>query len=241
MSLKKIIKMFEKGNVCVVGLKGTGKDMLFANVAVRRNKPYISNTPYSDKCIPFDYRDTLALNGNSCREFIQGNIIPFDFPHEDGTDIYLADCGVYFPSQEQPFLDKNYKGIPLYMALSRHLAAASVHTNCQNLERIWGKIREQSDTYILCKWCKVIFGFTIQMVWIYDRAESCQLRVPPCPYRAPLICPKESRQLWEMKKLDYRVAHGSIKPMLLLYRNKSNYDTRIFKTILKKGGNPNET
>lgn len=233
MNLKKIIKLFEKGNCCVVGLKGTGKDMLFANVAVRRKVPYISNTNYGADYIPFDYRETLALNGNSCREFIQGNITPYVFPFPDGTDIYLADCGVYFPSQEQPFLDKNYKGIPLFMALSRHLSNSSVHVNCQNLERIWGKIREMSDTYIMCKWCKVIFGFTIQLVWIYERAESCQLRVPPCPYKPPLFCPREAREMWKMKMLEYRVSHGDVRPMLLIYRNKSNYNTRIFKEILE--------
>lgn len=232
MNLKKIIKLFEKGNVCVVGLKGTGKDMLFSNVAVRRKKPYISNTDYGGEYIPFDYRETLSLNGNSCREFIQGEIKPYTFPYPDGTDVYIADCGVYFPSQEQPFLDKNYKGAPLYMALSRHLAKASVHANCQNLDRIWTKIKEMSDTYILCKWCKVIFGVTFQLVWIYDRAESCQLRVPPCPYKPPIFCPRESRELWKMKILDYKVAHGDIKPLLLIYKNKSNYDTRVFKSIL---------
>lgn len=47
MRLKKIIKMFEKGNVCVCGLKGSGKDMLFANVVNRRMKPYVSNTEYA--------------------------------------------------------------------------------------------------------------------------------------------------------------------------------------------------
>lgn len=232
MPLKKIIKLFEKGNVCVVGLKGTGKDMLFANVAVRRMKPYISNTDYGGQYIPFDYRETLALNGNSCREFIQGEIKSYTFPFPDGTDIYLADTGVYFPSQEQPFLDKNFKGIPLFMALSRHLSQSSVHCNCQNLDRIWTKIKEMSDTYILCKWCKVILGVTFQLVWVYDRAESCQLRVPPCPYKPPIFCPRESRELWKMKILDYKVAHGDIKPLLLIYKNKSNYDTRVFKSIL---------
>ena len=49
MRLKKIIKMFEKGNVCVCGLKGSGKDMLFANVVNRRMKPYVSNTEYAPR------------------------------------------------------------------------------------------------------------------------------------------------------------------------------------------------
>lgn len=241
IGLNSIIKLFQKGNCCVVGLRGTGKDMLFANVAVRRKIAYISNTDYGGDCIPFDYKSTLALNGNSYRDFIRGEVKPYSFPFEDGTDIYLADAGVYFPSQECSFLDRDYKGIPLYMALSRHLGQSNVHVNVQNLERCWTKIREQSDTYIRCLWCKVIFGFVVQAVLVYERADACQMRVPPCPYKPPLFCPREARELWRMKVLDYRVQHGDIKPKLLIYRNKSKYNTRIFKQILEGGQHEENT
>lgn len=40
MSLRKIIKLFDKGNVMVCGLRGDGKDMLMSNVVQRRKKPY---------------------------------------------------------------------------------------------------------------------------------------------------------------------------------------------------------
>lgn len=233
IGLNAIIKAFKKGNCCVVGLRGTGKDMLFANVAVRREVPYISNTDYGGNYNTFNYEETLALNGNSYRDFIKGDIKPYTFPYPDGTDIYLADAGVYFPSQECSFLDRDYKGIPLFMALSRHLGQCNVHVNVQNLERCWTKIREQSDTYIRCLWCKVILGYVFQVVLIYERADACQLRVPPCPYKPPLFCPKEARELWRMKVLDYRVQHGDITPKLLIYRNKSTYNTRIFKQILE--------
>ena len=41
-------KMFSQGNVCVTGLRGTGKDMLMSNVISSRKLPYISNMDY--KC-----------------------------------------------------------------------------------------------------------------------------------------------------------------------------------------------
>lgn len=235
MNLRKIIKLFENGNVCVCGLKGTGKDMLFSNVAFRRKLPYISNTDYGGDYIPFDYSTTLAIGGNSHRDFIQGKIKPYEYPYPDKTDIYLADAGVYFPSQECSFLDRDYKGIPLFCALSRHLGECSVHVNVQNLERCYTKIREHSDTYISCQWCKVFFGLVFQLVYIYERGESCQLRVPPCPYHPPLFCPREARELWKMKRLEYQVAHGKVTPLLLIYRNLSKYDTRAFKTMLAGG------
>ena len=53
MNMRKIVKLFEQGNVCVVGLRGCGKDMLFANVIARRRQPYVSNTDYHCKKSPF--------------------------------------------------------------------------------------------------------------------------------------------------------------------------------------------
>lgn len=234
-TLTPIIKLFENGNVCVCGLKGTGKDMLFANVACRRGKEYISNTDYGGDFIPFDYASTLALNGNTFRQFIKGELHPYTHPYKDGTDIYLADVGVYFPAQECSFLDRDYKGIPLYMALSRHINNSSVHINVQNLSRAWTKIKEMSDTFIRCLSCRVLGNIVIQKVIVYERLESCDLRVPPCPYKVPLFGKRDIKEMYRMKLLDYEVAHGAIKPLLLIYKNLSNYDTRIFKKMLQEG------
>ena len=42
MLFSSVIRLFKRGNVCVTGLRGTGKDLLMSNVVVRRKKPYIS-------------------------------------------------------------------------------------------------------------------------------------------------------------------------------------------------------
>lgn len=236
MNINKIIKLFRDGNVCVTGLRGTGKDMLMANVAVRRNIPYLSNVSYDTNALPLKHSD-LSLGGNSFKNLYEGTVIPYDVAYPDGTDVYISDVGVYYPSQECSYLDRNCKGLPLYMALSRHLLQGNVHLNVQNLERAWTKIREQSDTYIRCEWCKVIGKLVMQVVTIYERPDSCQLRVPPNPYRPPLFCGREARAMWDIKALDYRVQHGEIHRYLLIYFNRSTYDTRIFKKILKGGSN----
>ena len=49
MGIRKIIKLFENGNVNVTGLRGTGKDVLFSNVIARRKSKYISNVDYNCK------------------------------------------------------------------------------------------------------------------------------------------------------------------------------------------------
>ena len=231
MSLKKITKLFKLGNVSVCGLRGTGKDMLFANVVMRRGKPYISNTNYGGKWIPFD-PDALNCR-NTWRNFITGKLNHYDYPYEDGVDFYLADGGVYMPSQHQGELVKEYGHIPIYMAISRHLGDCNFHYNVQNLNRMWDKIREQSDIYIRCIWCKAFFGkFVLQKVVIYEKYESAVNRVPPFRLRRPFFN-KDRMQVWDIQKQNYDIAHGSVKSRILIYWNRSKYNTRIFKEMLE--------
>ena len=228
--MRKIIKLFEEGNVSVCGLRGKGKDMLFANVVMRRKKPYISNTNYGGEYIPFE-PDVLNCR-NTYRNFLTGKINRYEYPFDDGVDIYIADGGVYMPSQYQGELCKEYGHIPVYMAISRHLGDCNFHYNVQNLNRMWDKIREQSDTYIRCVGCKVLFGkIVLQKVIIYEKYESAVNRVPPFRLRRPLINPTRL-QAWEIQKQSYEISHGSVKPRFLLYINRSKYNTRIFKEML---------
>lgn len=238
MSLKKIIKMYERSSVSVCGMKGRGKDMLTANVVARRKKPYISNIDYGGNFIPFDYKD-IAL-GSTYKDLISGNVKPYIFPYNDGTDIYLSDCGIYFPSQYCNELNRDFKDLPTFIALSRQLGLCSVNTNCQNLNRVWDKIREMSDAYIYCNWCKVLFGkLVIQKVTIYDKYESALNRVKPNRIK---IYP------WDIANYDVRTRkqmyidtfannHGDVKSKLLIYINKSNYDTRHFKGVFSNEKN----
>lgn len=230
--MKKIIKLFRSGNVCVCGLRGRGKDMLFANVAVRRGLPYVSNTDYGGDCIPFQPLD-FACGGNTYDDFIRGTVKPYTYPYEDGTDIYVADAGIYFPSQYCGDLNKKYGYLSTFMALSRQLGQCNFHVNVQNLNRVWDKIREQSDIYIMCNWCKVLFGrYVLQKVTVYEKYESAVDRVPP--YRRPRVRLNNDRKLnLEMERQRYRTTYGEIKPRMLFYRNLSTYDTRVFKSILE--------
>lgn len=241
MMFGKVVKMFDKGNVSVSGLRGCGKDMLTANVVVRRKLPYISNVYYGGGnfadggCyIPLNFED-ISCGHNTYRDFISGDPHYYKFPYPDGTDVYLSDVGVYFPSQYCNELNRDYKFIPVYMALSRHLAAGNVHFNVQNLNRAWDKIREQSDQYILCRWCHVLFGkIVIQKIRIYELYDSCLRRVPPFRLPRPLLSPARTDQ-WRQEKERYEQSFGAVREALLIYINKSTYDTRIFKHILEGG------
>ena len=229
--MRKIIKLFEQGNVSVCGLRGKGKDMLMANVVIRRDKPYVSNTNYGGKFIRFEPQ--LLNCQNTWRNFMTGNLRHYVYPYEDGVDIYLGDGGVYMPSQYQGELCKEYGHVPIYMAISRHLGDCNFHFNVQNLNRMWDKIREQSDLYIRCVGCKVLFKkLVFQRVIIYEKYESAVNRVPPFWLRRPWLNP-DRMQTWEIQRQNYMIAHGSVKPRILIYINKSNYNTRIFKEMLE--------
>lgn len=231
MNIKRIIRLFDEGNVCVCGLRGRGKDMLLANVVMRRKKPYVSNVDYGGVHYNFDPREFLC-GGNTYRNFIFGPINHYEYPYPDETDIYISDAGIYFPSQYCGELNRDYGHMATFMALSRHLGDCNVHFNVQNLNRVWDKIREQSDTYIMCNGCKVIFGIVFQRVTIYEMSESAVKRVPPFRVRRPLINPNRI-QTWELAKQSYEISHGRIQRRLLIYKNRSTYNTRIFKEVLE--------
>lgn len=234
IGLKKIIKLFEDGNVCVTGLRGKGKDMLMANVVARRRVPYVSNIDYTPDYIPFDPND-FNCGKNDFNNFIKNDIKKYVFPYDDGTDIYISDAGVYFPSQYCSLLDRDYKYFPTFFALSRQIAEANVHVNVQNLNRCWTKLTEQSDTYIRCIWCKVICGYVFQLVILYDLYDSCVQRVKPFCISYPLLGSREMRLEVDMERERYEQKFGKVQKKLLIYKNKSTYNTREFKNKLENG------
>lgn len=236
MRLKKIIKMFENGNVCVCGMRGRGKDLLFGNVIKRRSLPYVSNLNYTEDANynELDY-DEIDMGKNTYKNFIENDLKFYEYLYPMGSDIYISDVGVYFPSQYCNELNRDYKYIPIYQALSRQVSHNNVHINVQNLNRAWDKLREQSDTYIYCNKCWYIKGFVFQIVTIYDKYDSCCQRVKPCRISVPLFADKLTKQNAQIYRDNFFNQHGNVKRRFLLYRNKSKHDTFKFEKKLKEG------
>lgn len=228
----KIVKLFDEGNVTVTGLRGRGKDMLFCVVVNSRKKDYISNVRYSSpnkkfKWIEFDPKD-WDLNGNTYENFINSDLNFFDYKYTDGTDYYISDCGVYFPSQYQSELVKKYKSAPLFQALSRHLGKCNIHANAQRIGRIWDKIREQSDIYIGLKCCKCFFGFTFLSGNIYQTEEACNKLLTQPKFSLFGKSKNEQRVVFE-------TVNGKIEHFWFVTRIPYKYDDRRFKTLLLGG------
>ena len=234
MRIKRIVKLFKKGNVCVTGLRGRGKDVLFGNVIARRKKPYISNLNYGGAFFSLDLQK-LNLGTNNYRNFISNNIKQYKFPYPLGADVYISDAGVYFPAQHVNDLNREFDSLASYQALSRQVSHNNVHINAQNLNRVWDKIREQSDVYICCNWCFVFLGFVFQSVTLYDKYQSAVDRVKPCRVRVPLFN-KEAKVSAIVYRDDFFNKHGKVRKKFLFYRNKSKHDSYYFQRLLSKGG-----
>ena len=142
-----LVKEFDRCNVMVFGKKGSGKDVLFAHVIALRGEKHYSNIPYDENTEVIELRE-IAAGNNTFEDCINGTIKKFSPRFEEGCDIYISDAGIYFPNTMYGKLDELYPSLPIFMALSRHLYANNVHTNCQALGRPWKKIREQADSYI---------------------------------------------------------------------------------------------
>lgn len=237
MTVRGIAKIYSKGSVCLTGNRGAGKDMLQANVIARRKLPYVSNFDYKCKTAqyyPLDFNE-LKCGGNTYVDLINGTVKKFRYAYPERADIYISDGGVYLPAQYCNELNRDYKTLPTFFSLSRHICNASVHANTQHLARLWDKLREQlADTYIRCNWCKVFFRgkLVIQKVTIYDKYQSCLDRVKPYRDTRPLFAHGESKATYSVNRENYRVAHGEVKSKILIYINKSNYNTRFFKELL---------
>jgi hypothetical protein len=248
MNLNKIIRLYKRGNVTVCGLRGTGKDMLQGNVIVRRAVPYISNINYTgDKTCklkngdvvkmfqPLEF-DKLDCGKNNFVNWLSGKPNRYIFPYIEGSDVYLSDAGIYLPAQDFTLIDRKYPYISTYCALSRQVSVdGNCHSNSQSLERVFSKWREQSDIFIRCRFCKVLFGkLVIQKVTLYDKYQSCVDRVEPCKIRVPSMSKREVKENAKMYLDKYRCTYGTIKNHLLIYWNKSTYDTYYFKHLLER-------
>lgn len=233
--LKKIVRLYKDGNVSVCGMRGRGKDLLMGNVVARRKMPYISNMNYGGMYIPLDL-NLLMVGNNNYLNFITGELKQYTYPYCDKADIYISDCGVYFPCQYNAQLNKNFGDFSTFMALSRHLGDANIHTNSQALNRVWDKIREQSDVFIRCERCKVLFGkIVLQSVIIYDKASSAEEGVKPCRIRVPLLGNTLSKVTARNQIDSFANHYGTVKRRFLIYWNKAKYDTRKFKEVLEHG------
>ena len=237
ISINKVKKWFDEGNIIVCGKKGKGKDVLFGNVIARIKRPYISNIDYTkdDRYIPLNYVE-LDCGGNTWRNVLSGKLNYYEFPYGDKVNIYHSDVGNGMPCQYDKELDEEFPSFPMFLALQRHLADSCYHCNAQAYERPWKKIREQAEeVYIRCIGCKVICGIVFAQFVYYNREQSCIDQIPPFPYKEPFFKKKTDKINIDLEKTKYLIQYGEIKKYTYICINKSKHDTRAFRTMFANG------
>ena len=237
-SIKYFVKKFKKHNCCVVGVKGSGKDLVFGNVIARRKKEdYISNLDYTKKkrYIPLRF-ENLDCGCAKWTDFVDGTLPFYEFPYPRGSDVYVSDVGVYLPAQYCNQINNKYPHIATYQALCRQISHNRFHINTQALLRCYDKIREQSDIYFLCRWCIYIpiVNIVIQNITEYDKYQSCVDRVKPARIRTPLFN-KEAQMQAQIYLDKFRNTYGKIESHIVIYRNKSKHDPFYFEKAFEKG------
>lgn len=230
---RKFVKMFKEGNVVVSGLRGRGKDLAFCYVINKRKENYISNVQYSKenkkyKRFEFDTK-VWELAGNTYKDMVDGTTKKYVYPYPDGIDYYISDAGIYFPAQYHSELDKKYKSAPIFQALSRQLGDCNVHTNTQKQNRLWDKMREQSDIYVVMRGAKFIPKTKIFFLkyTTYTVAEEAEKQTKKPHFGIG----KRAREA----KQNYMSNHGEIKNGFFVGRLQYNFDSRRFKRILENG------
>ena len=207
---------FDNFDVAVYGLRGTGKDVIFAHVINLHGRKHYSNIFYNSQTEVRDLKD-LNVGGNDYESFINGTTHKFEPNFEEGQHFYISDAGVYLGSQYNRELNQNYGELPIHLALRRHLYDSHIHINSQALNRPWDKIREQLGVFIHCLGTENYGDFLIVSAITYTRYESALECLPP---------PEKPDKYHTLK-------YGEITERRFKVPIRSlNYDTRHFKNEL---------
>lgn len=223
---KFIVSKFQQGNVIVFGAKGKGKDLVFQKVIRLRKAKYYSNINYG-----YDWNHInlveLELGENTYENFINGTVEIVSKKEElEGADIYISDAGIYLPSQYHYLLDKRYKSLPIFYALSRHLYVNNVHVNTQALNRVWDKLREQADSYFKALKTVKFCGLLFTKVRYYETYQVANENRAPMRRR---MLNKYSKALSD----EYQAYNGLVFDMWICQRVSSvKYDTRYFHKVV---------
>lgn len=218
-----LIDLFENDNVIVFGKKGKGKDLIFNKVINARDNPCYANIPYNKElCVEKDLSE-LSIAPNTFENIMENKIVIIPKTLKEETDYYISDAGNYLPAQYSAQLVKKYPSFPAYYSLSRHLYKSNVHSNTQELTRIWNLLREQAGKFVKAEKTVCLFKKILITKFItYDRYESAASEMRP--FKQHLLN-SEQKAL----KADFEAKHGQIKAyMIIQLASHVYYDTRAF-------------
>lgn len=211
-------EQFSLCNVIVFGKKRTGKDLLFAHVIYLRDDKHYANIPYNDNTEVIELKD-ISVGDNDFLSIIENKIEKISRRFDLGKDIYLSDAGIFFPSQYYQILDKQFKGMPITFAICGHLFQNNIHLNCQELTRVWDKLREQADCYIRVLGNEWHGSYVLVNAITYTDYNAANRGIlPPAA--------KSERELAEFQSQHGEVVYRTFR----IYEKELEYNTHYFAT-----------
>ena len=128
---KLLLTIFRNSSTYTFGAKGKGKDMLYQKVInLRKNEGYYSNIYYGNQ---YNHLNLNAMNvdPNTVDMFINDSLKPIKTYLLEQRDLYISDAGLYLPNYEDARLNREYKSMPLFIAVQRHILLSNTHVNSQ--------------------------------------------------------------------------------------------------------------
>ena len=245
-------------NLFIFGPKGSGKDLIMQKsiylkydthtlikyLLNRNRKTPLANDDYGYGTKFIEPKEVFNLYPNTYANLIESEIVLIEKKDDfEGRDYYLTDSAIYFPSQEDSKLNKEYPSFPLFYATSRHLYDMNIIVNTQVNSRLWKKLREQvQDGYIeaitnygwspLMESIPIIRNYVFIQCRYYSKLESAELGL--LPFKKIAIINNMTDQTIYMTTAgateeQYKAQNGIIRDMtIILNKRHIKYDTRVF-------------
>ena len=245
-------------NLFIFGPKGSGKDLIMQKsiylkydthtlikyLLNRNRKTPLANDDYGYGTKFVEPKEVFNLYPNTYANLIESEIVLIEKKDDfEGRDYYLTDSAIYFPSQEDSKLNKEYPSFPLFYATARQLYNMYIIVNTQVNSRLWKKLREQvQDGYIeaitnygwspLMESIPIIRNYVFIQCRYYSKLESAELGL--LPFKKIAIINNMTDQTIYMTTAgateeQYKAQNGIIRDMtIILNKRHIKYDTRVF-------------
>lgn len=232
---KSTLKKYTTKDSCIVfGSKGSGKSVIFQQIANFNKYGYVSNTDFGNVCYLIQPKE-VSVFPNTWNDVISGDIKPIvKNIHFEKRPVLLDDASVYFPNFAEDKLKKHYESMPIAFALWRHIYDAPIHINTQDVNRTWKLLREQQSYFIYAKGVIKIFGFLFVRYRFYDNINSASMKLKP--FKSSLL-----NKYSKGEKDTFIANNGTIKDYHFIIRCRDiHYDSRYFHKVLFNEKAPNK-
>jgi len=235
-----------KQNSIVFGSRGSGKGLIF-QYAINSELRAISNIPYGEHVsviAPQDYFE--SIKPNTFQNVLSGHVVKVNkVPEWEKIPYYLDDTAVMFPNIEDTFLKKNYKSMPLFITVQRHLYDTYTMINGQSIDRIVKYLRElQMDGLIkalktlgkgyVWRHCPILRKIFIVKYRFYENLQAAEMGKVPFG-KLGIVQPATDTIFMSTAsalKAQYEGENGKIFDGILFIGKKSiKYDTRYYQTV----------